>query len=225
MTMLRESLKRVANRLHGLQTRGLFESGYLKSLGFGARTIIDIGVHKGTRPLYDAFNECSFILIDPLRGIESLLEHKPARYSFINKGLAATAGTLLLHEQEAGKTTFLERTALTASPTVAQYEVETTTLDQVLDSIHFDPPIGIKIDTEGYELEVLKGLTRYWNVVEFIICEASIRRRFKASYQMSELVSYMAERGFLLFNFLNPVEPRPRYYDILFIHETNSLFD
>jgi hypothetical protein len=51
----------------------------------------------------------------------------------------------LLLVQEAGKTTFLERTALTASPTCAQYEVDPTTLDELLDFKDCKPPIGVAI--------------------------------------------------------------------------------
>jgi hypothetical protein len=59
--------------------------------------------------------------------------------------LAATAGQRILREQEAGKTTFLERTALTASPTIAKHEVDATTLDELLDLSDCKPPIGVKI--------------------------------------------------------------------------------
>ena len=42
---------------------------------------------------------------------------------------------------------------------------------------------------------------------------------------MSELVSYMLERNFVLFNFLNEVNQRPRYYDILFVPKTSHLLE
>jgi FkbM family methyltransferase len=225
MTVIRETLARLAGRLGYRRAGGLFDRDYLRSLGFDVKTVVDVGVNHGTRPLYNAFDDCQFVLVDPRRGAEALLRDKPARYVFVNKGLAASAGQLTLQEQDAGKTTFLERTALTASPTNARYEVETITFDDLLNSIDCVPPIGIKIDAEGYELEIMKGLTRHWHLVQFIICEASIRRRFEQSYQMSELISYMLEHDFMFFNFLNFVEQRPRYYDVLFLPRTSHLFD
>jgi len=222
---LRETVARSARRLGYRRSHDLFQSDYLRSLGFTVKTVLDIGVHLGTAPLYEAFDGCLFVLVDPQRGIEAQLRHRPARYVFVNKGLAAAPGRLTLREQEAGKTTFLERTELTAAPTVAEYEVETTTLDALLDSIDFVPPIGIKIDTEGFEMEVLKGLTRHWDAVQFVICEASIRRRFVGSYQMSELVAFMLGHDFMFFNFLNEVEAKPRYYDVLFAPRNSALFD
>ncbi len=225
MTVIREILARLASHLGYMRERELFENDYLRSLGFDVKTVIDVGVNRGTKPLYDAFDDCLFVLVDPRREAESFLRDKPGRYVFVNKGLAATAGRRTLREQEAGKTTFLERTALTASPTIAQYEVDTTTLDKLLDSIDCKPPVGIKIDTEGYELEIMKGLTRHWDLVQFVICEASIRRRFVNSYQMSELISFMLQHDFMFFNFLNIVKKRPRYYDVLFVPRTSHLFD
>jgi FkbM family methyltransferase len=225
MRSFRSTSARLAKQLGLRRAGGLFESEYLRSLGFDVRTVIDVGVDRGTKPLYDAFNDCLFVLVDPRHEAESMLRDKPGRYVFINKALAATAGQRILREQEAGKTTFLERTALTASPTIAKYEVDATTLDELLDLSDCKPPIGIKIDTEGYELEVMRGLTRHWDSVQFVICEASIRKRFIDSYQMSELVSYMLERDFMLFNFLNEVDRRPRYYDIIFVPKTSCLLE
>jgi FkbM family methyltransferase len=226
MTAIRETLARLARHLGYRNARGLFESDYLRSLGFNVKTVIDVGVDSGTKSLYEAFDDCLFVLVDPRREAESLLRDKPGRHVFVNKGLAAFAGRRILREQEGGKTTFLERTALTASPTIAQYAVDTTTLDELLlDSIDCKPPFGIKIDAEGFELEILKGLTKHWGLVQFIICEASIRRRFENSYQMSELVSFMLQHDFMFFNFLSTPNQLPLYYDVLFVPRTSHLFD
>jgi FkbM family methyltransferase len=225
MTVIRAAMARLARHFGYRPARGLFESDYLRSLGFEVKTIIDVGVDSGTKPLYDAFDDCFFVLVEPRREGESVLQHKPDRYVYVNKGLAARSARRTLRQQDGGRTTFLERTALTASPTIAQYEVDTTTLDELLDSINCKPPIGIKVDTEGYELEIMKGLTRHWDLVQFVICEANIRRRFVNSYQMSELISFMLQHDFVFFNFLNIVNPRPLYYDVLFVPRTSHLFD
>jgi FkbM family methyltransferase len=225
MAIHRAVLARLGRHLGLRRSGGLFNSNYLRSLGFNINTVIDIGVDRGTKPLYDAFADCRFVLIDPRRQAESLLRDRPRQYVFVNSALAATAGRRTLREQQAGKTTLLERTPLTAAPVTTQYEVNTITLDELLEQTNCTSPIGIKIDSEGYELEIMKGLTRHWDRIEFVICEASIRRRFIDSYQLSDLVSYMLSRDFMLFNFLNPVEPRPRYYDVIFVPKTSRLLD
>jgi FkbM family methyltransferase len=228
-TLTVAALRRHLGRLplkYGLQrSDDLFRKEYLQSLRFNVNTIVDVGVRHGTRELYEAFPDCSFVLVDPQRDAEALLRHRPTRYAFVNKGLAAMPGRLLLKEQDGGKTGFLERTPLTSSPVLAEYEVDVTTLDQLLGSVPHTGPVGIKIDTEGYELEILKGLGAYWGATSFVICEASIRKRFFDSYQMSELIVYMLDHNFLFFNFLNPTSPQPRYYDVLFVPRSSHLFD
>jgi FkbM family methyltransferase len=169
--------------------RGLFKADYLRSLRFGVRTVLDVGVYTGTPHLYRAFDDCLFVLIDPLKNCKNLLECQPRRYHFISKELASVPGTLTLTEQAAGKTSFLERTALTVEPIADRYDVPVTTLDLLLDTLDIESPIGVKIDAEGGELDMLRGLTRHWEKVQFVICEASVRRRFIASYQLSELVA------------------------------------
>lgn len=215
----------MSERLGLRRPEGLFTCRYLQSLGFDVKTVIDVGVDRGTKPLYDAFDRCLFVLVDPRREAELMLRDRPLRYVYVNKALGSAPGRLAIREQEGGKTTFLERTPLTDAPTTARYEVDVTTLDDLLELGDCKFPVGIKIDTEGYELEVMKGLTRHWSDVQFVICEASIRRRFTDSYQLSELVSYMMEHDFMFFNILNPTVWRPRYYDVLFVPKTSPLLD
>jgi FkbM family methyltransferase len=201
---------------------GLFTAAYLQSLGFQAQTIFDIGVRRGTPQLYDAFPDRDFILVDPQKGGRTLLQHQPKRFRFVNKGLGSKPGTLFLNEN-AAMSSFLERTPLTAAPIKATYEVEITTLDDLIATMPSKRPLGLKIDTEGYELEVLRGLTKYWTGVEFIICEATVRQRFIGSYQFAELIYFLANKGFAFFNILNGLQARPRFYDVLFVKVQSEL--
>ena len=220
---LRSPLRKLARVCGYRNPCDLFQKSYLQSLGFDVSTIVDVGVDHGTKELYGAFENCFFVLVDPRRNAPSLLRYKPARYIFVNKALGAKNGHLLLREQEEGKTSLLERTKLTASPILAEYEVEVTTLDTLLESVKFEGSIGIKLDTEGYEIEIMKGLEKYKDITRFVICEASIRERFVGSYQFSDLIEFMLERDFLFFNFLNPTNRRPMYYDVIFVPRTSDL--
>ncbi len=203
---------------------GLFRAGYLNKLGFKPDTVLDIGVRHGTRQLYRAFPDAHFILVDPQKGGEALLKAKPTQYSFVNKAVGSAPGTLTLHE-EGGRSSLLERTKLTAGSVIESYDVAVTTIDAVLDEADVKGRIGLKIDTEGFELEALKGVTKYWDRIDFIICEASVRRRFVGSYQFSELVAFLLQNQFCFYNFLNEPARRPRYYDILFVPGASPLLE
>jgi hypothetical protein len=78
MRAFRATLARLAKQLALRRAGGLFESEYLRSLGFDVRTVIDVGVGRGTKPLYEAFNDCLFVLVDPRPEAESMLRDKPA---------------------------------------------------------------------------------------------------------------------------------------------------
>ena len=201
---------------------GLFRAGYLRKLGFTVTTVLDIGVRFGTRQLYRAFPESNFILVDPQKGGEALLKAKPEKYSFVNKAVGSAPGKMTLHE-EGGRSSLLERTKLTAGSVIESYEVEVTTIDDILNTLDGEARVGLKIDTEGFELEALKGIKDHWSRIEFIICEATVRQRFVGSYQFSELVSYLLQNGFSFYNFLNAPARHPRYYDVIFVPTSSPL--
>jgi FkbM family methyltransferase len=220
----RRQLGRVA-RIFGYRNRfDLFNAKYLKSLGIRVDTVIDAGVDYGTIPLYQTYADAHFLLVDPRRNAPELLQYKPARYQYVNKALGAAPGFLTFREQEEGKSGLLERTPLTQSPIHAEYQVEVTTIDLLLDQIPNPGSIGIKLDTEGYELEIMKGVSKYKDAIKFVICETSVKKRFVESYQFSELVAYMLTHDLLLFNFLNPTKVNPLFYDVIFVKRDSGLF-
>jgi hypothetical protein len=85
MRAFRATFARLAKQFGLRRAGGLFESEYLRSLGFDVRTVIDVGVDRGTKPLYDAFNDCLFVLVDPRHEAEAMLRDKPGRYVFIKR--------------------------------------------------------------------------------------------------------------------------------------------
>ena len=201
----------------------LFESGYLAGLGLAAETILDVGVRTGTKELYDAFPERRFVLIDPQRGGEALLEARPRHYRFLGQALGRQPGRARLSDDGA-KSSLLERTALTADGPVARYDVEVTTLDVVIGGLDGVGPVGIKLDTEGFEAEIVAGLDLQRDRVEWVICEASIRARFVEGYGFSDLVASMRDKGFMFYNVLGRLQRRPLFYDVLFLRAGHPLF-
>jgi FkbM family methyltransferase len=54
----------------------------------------------------------------------------------------------------------------------------------------------LKIDTEGYELEVLKGLDKDINLVEFIYFEHHYDNMIKKNYKFSDIHDFLLTNGF-----------------------------
>jgi FkbM family methyltransferase len=215
-----------ARRAKIARVRGynLFSPAYLTKLGFTANTIIDVGVRKGTPELYNAFPDATFILVDPQPGGEELLTEKPAHYKFMSAALGRRPGRLTLHESGVFSS-IMERTELTARTVVKKVEVDVVTLDDLIGKLGLEGDIGLKIDTEGFELEVLGGLNSRAAQIEWLICEVSVRKRFVDGYTFSELVVSAHEKGFEFYNFLRSPIRTPKYYDCLFLRKGHPLFD
>ena len=84
-------------------------------------------------------------------------------------------------------TSFLERSNLTKTGSrLESRTVEITTLDDLKSELSLEPPYGLKIDTEGFELEVIKGGSNFLKETQFVIVEVSILKRFYDSYSFEE---------------------------------------
>ena len=201
----------------------LYTAAFLKGLNLSVPTVIDIGVRYGTPALYNAFRDADFILVDPQKGGEDLIKHKPGRYRFKNVGLGSAPGKLTLQE-EGGRSSFLERSKLTKGNVTETYEAEIMTFDALMDELKPQPPFGVKIDTEGFELEVVKGINRHLPNVSFFLSECSIKKRFIGSYRFGEFVAYLSEHGFELFTVLNIPDRGTKFYDCLFLPRDHPLF-
>ncbi len=190
------------------------------------KTVFDVGVGYGTYPLYEAFPEARFILVEPLRNFEVTLNRIAARYNceIFYKAVSNVEGTrkINLDTEDLEKSSFDDRTPLTRTGNrLERQEVEVTTLDKIFkECADVQKPILLKIDTEGHELKILQGSPSLLSATDTVIMEASIARRFEDSYEFEDLVVYMKDNGFSLLTFLDIThargELRPRFADVVF---------
>ena len=218
--------KKLFNYLHN---RVIDEIGYYEQIKQNTKidTVIDVGVHKGTPHLYETFKECLFLLVDP---VDDFLEEKPERYKFIKKGLGNKNEQKKFYiHQNSGLSSFKEELRLgrsIESEPIKTKNVEILTLDNLIKKeLTLSNRIGIKIDAQGYEYEILEGLTENIDRVQFIIIENNILPRYKETKLFSELISFLLHKDFYFLNILNPSSTIPRYsYDCLFLHKSNPIF-
>ncbi|RZV46695.1 MAG: FkbM family methyltransferase [Acidimicrobiales bacterium] len=200
---------------------------YLKRrLGLNPRTILDVGVARGTPTLYEAFPNKRYLLIEPLDvyadAIETIVENHHA--TWIRKAAGAAPGNLQFHHDVAkpALSSFHDKTPLEGSSgDVRTVDVEVDTLDNIVASTSVRGPFGLKIDTEGHELDVLRGATNVLKDTEFIVAEVSVSRRFEGGYAFSEFIAECAANGFHLVDVLkiapNRLDgPPPKFMDLFF---------
>jgi FkbM family methyltransferase len=209
--------------------RPKLSAAYLRRYQLPVGTLVDIGVHAGTPSLYAAFPHVPLVLIDPLGVPAELvrrLESQGRDVTVHETALASEEGSaeLFVHAKSS-RSSLLERSALTQQTVAERRTVPKRPLDTVLGGGDHPEPYGVKIDTEGYELEVLRGAAATLERTSFILSEVSVKRRFEGGYRFSELVGLLAEHGFELYDTLNQPAGSPRYLDCLFLPRTSPLFD
>jgi FkbM family methyltransferase len=183
----------------------------LRKPGLAPATIIDVGAGPGTSGFYAAFPDAYLVVIDPLSEFEEPLQRQLARRAAGGEYLCTAAGA------EAGDVTMhVDRERPTSSSIgrkpgftpemqalLEEREVPVATLDDLLEEKRWQPPFGLKMDTEGFELEVVKGARSLLEQTQFVIAEVSLRLRFEDSYTFAEFVEFMASLGFTLRDILD----------------------
>ncbi len=212
----------------GLALPRKFTARYLRHFQLEAQTIFDVGVCRGTPPLYKLFAGRRLVLIDPLlESPENVRKNWPGlAFDFIPVALGSTEGTAELKiAKNPAKSGIPERTPLTAEEITERRRVPLTTLDRIVAQEAYPEPFGLKLDTEGYELEILRGAEEALRKTEFIITEVSVKKRFVGGYRFSEMIEFLGRRGFELIDILNLHGGTARYYDCLFLRHDHPMFE
>lgn len=207
---------------------------YIRSLGFDVRTVIDVGVAGGTAHLYEAFPDAKFVLIEPIAEYETKLRRNwsgKIDFDFHACGVGAEGGLTTLRIPTVGtrlmgtRATMLEfeESATAQMSKIEERQVPVKTLDEV--ASNYEGPFGLKIDAEGYEIEVIRGASELLKNCAFVLSEVSIRRRYRGGYKFSDFVSVMAGHGFELHEFIRLPSPQATDCDAIFAPFDSALFD
>ncbi|MEQ9116175.1 MAG: FkbM family methyltransferase [Rickettsiales bacterium] len=207
-------------------SKNRFSTRYFKSLNFKIDTLIDVGVNNGTPDLYAAFPESKMFLIDPGQiNLADLKAWQKNKYdlNFIHKALGRKIGSTAFNISNiSARSSVLKRLDPRKNEEFSNKKVEMVTLDSL--SEEFVGNIGLKLDVEGYEAEILKGAAKTLQSVEFVIVETSISPRFENGSKFSDIVSILAKYNIELYDILTPLYKAPTYMDCLFVRFSNDLF-
>ena len=194
--------------------------------GLKPKTVIDVGAANGTIPLYQCFPEARVILIEPLREFESALGELSKKLKTAEYFIAAAASSpgeivLNVHPDLVGSSVFKEEEDSDVNG--IERVVPAVTIDGLCEDRKTEPPYLIKIDTQGAELEVLKGAESVLRETECIIIEVSLFEFFKGGPQIYDCMDFMMARGFVAYDLFDPqyrlLDGAMSQIDIAFVQE------
>ncbi|WP_145949530.1 FkbM family methyltransferase [Paenibacillus sp. Y412MC10] len=85
----------------------------------------------------------------------------------------------------------------------------------------------MKLDVQGYELEVLKGAEQTLKDVELVLLEASVRPYNEDAPLFYDVINYMKKNGFIVFDICSLMrKPNSNILlqvDLLFVNENSEL--
>lgn len=175
---------------------------HVRTLGFQPETVIDVGVAYGTYELYEKFPNANHLLIEPLSEFEGVLKKIASQYKaqYIVSAAGAVPGqmTINVHPELEG-TSLLNETEGSAADGTPR-EIPVVTLDDACREKKLKGPYLIKIDVQGAELQVLDGAKEVIKNTDLILLEVSLFEFQVNAPQLYDVVSYMKERGFVVYD-------------------------
>lgn len=178
----------------------------LKKRGFKCTTVLDVGAYKGwfSYLAADIFPDATYYLFEPLIEMQEELnsfcrEYPKAKYFSIALGPAD--GSLSLRTFRDLKWSGFMEVDIPKKEERTPRIVEVKKIDTLLKENKIQIPDLMKIDVQGYELEVLKGAETLFGKTEVFILETSLHNKHPSFPLFADVVAFMHERNYVVFDF------------------------
>jgi len=197
-----------------------------------ADTVVDVGANEGgfLFPALRYFTPRRAIAVEMLPDLaERLRQRSPAHVDIINCALGAAPGRQqILRSRFSPASSLLPM--LPASAEFSKFDVrqetsgwcDVTTLDAVCDSARLDHVGFLKIDVQGYDLEVLRGATETLRRTAQILIEIEWTPYYGGAPSFAAILDFLQQAGFALCGFHSPANSgagRLLHNDAFFIAE------
>jgi len=201
----------------------------LADQGLTPGCVIDVGAADGTRPLYETFPAARQLLVEPLVEFEPALRQlcEPDNFEYVLAVAGAESGraTLHVHPDLEGSSLLRENEGPDVNGTPR--EVPVVTLDALVEQRNLPGPYLLKVDVQGGELRVLDGASRVLEQTEAVLLETTLFAVFEDGPQLLEVLNYMSDRGFVLYDIFGqlyrPLDNALIQTDLVFVRESGPL--
>lgn len=199
----------------------------LKSNGFNPSTVLDIGAFEGEWTIM-----CSGIFTNANYFMFEAQESKIDKLKAIKSNKIDFHIGLLGPESNQKSKFYINETVSSALPETEKntqdfVEIQMYTVDEVLRLKGISKVDFIKLDVQGFELQVLKGATNTLSNVEVVLMEVSLIEINKGAPLINEVMTFMADKGFFCYDICSivrrPLDKALWQTDVIFVKQSSNL--
>lgn len=200
----------------------------LKARGLNPATIIDVGAFHGdwSRGVHAIWPDAKQFMVEPQAARIPQVRQTAAALgaTLIPELLGRTAGEAVEFNVMASGSSVLPEN----SPVPREVERRTLhTLDSAVDAPNLKKPVVLKIDAQGYELEILAGAPAVLARTDAVLLEVSFIEINKGAPLAAEVVAAMAQYDFVMCEVLEihrrPLDRAMNQVDFLFVRKDHPL--
>ncbi|HWZ95450.1 MAG TPA: FkbM family methyltransferase [Opitutaceae bacterium] len=174
----------------------------------GIQTVLDVGGNVGhwAKACRLAMPDVAICSFEPLPACQEALRKRmsgDARHQTLSMALGSRPGELTMHvHAHAASSSLLPETDTMRDlnrgrGTMGELPVPVETLDNMASVHKWSRPCLLKIDVQGYELEVLKGAAGMLPDTALIIAETSFRPLYQGQACFQQIHDYVSNSGFV----------------------------
>ncbi len=200
----------------------------LRTIGFRPDLIVDVGANRGSWTLeaYRIFPEPRYFLVDAdpanAKGLEEVCSALPQCSFSISLLGRESRSNVRFYQMGTGSSVLAEKTEIDRNELL----LSMTTLDDLVKASGFERGL-LKLDVQGYELEVLLGARELLSKAEVVILECSLIQYNDDAPLFAEVVDFMKSRGFLTYDFCGQARRASDgvlfQTDVVFVKEESNL--
>jgi FkbM family methyltransferase len=203
---------------------------HLRAKGFRPRVVLDIGAAKGvwSERAAGLFPEATFYLFDPLEESEPSLRAlagRDPRFHYFLMALGRERATLAINvARDPEASSLLD---FPSQDQAVRRMVPVETVDGLLASGRIPSPDLVKLDVQGFELEVLKGGSALFDAARVFVVEVSLFEFMPGCPLAHEVIAYFGQRGHRLFDVAGmlrrPFQDDLGQMDLVFVRHDSPL--